>query len=278
MSTTEPPSGKRSSASLQPRKWLRRLIASTRSQSATLVPPKPIPPPTPTFITRPSRPPTPAVASSNTRVRSASSAASPTAVTAEPPSPSTSSAVARALSPFMSATATAAPSRARCCELPATSADGGRLRLGCSGDARGCGKARRPRLELDQGNVDHAREQPVPARDDHELEQLVIAQPPGERCPQLIGDGVAVVQRVGSRDQLRIVRRPRCIVGRPVDRRSELALGEAERAAECDRMNAPLVLCAGPRAGSQYQQLALAWLEPGMAEDAGPERPHARGQ
>ena len=117
MSTTEPPSGKRSSASLQPRKWLRRLIASTRSQSSTLVPPKPIPPPTPTFITRPSRPPAPAVASSNTRVSSPSSAASPTAVTAEPPSPSTSSAVARALSPSMSATATAAPSRASSNEI-----------------------------------------------------------------------------------------------------------------------------------------------------------------
>ena len=63
-----------------------------------------------------------------------------------------------------------------------------------------------------------------------------------------------------------------------MDRRRELALGEAERAAECDRMDAPLVLCAGPRAGSQYQQLPFAWLEPGMAEDAGPERPHARGQ
>ena len=44
---------------------------------------------------------------------------------------------------------------------------------------------------------------------------------------------------------------------------------------ERDCMYAPLVLCAGPCAGSQYQQLPLAWLEPGVAEDAGAERSHA---
>ena len=91
----------------------------------------------------------------------------------------------------------------------------------------------------------------------------------------IIGDRVAVEEGIGSGDQLRIVRGPRGVIGRPVDRRSELALGEPERAAERDCMYAPLVLCAGPCAGSQYQQLPLAWLEPGMAEDAGAERSHA---
>ena len=63
-----------------------------------------------------------------------------------------------------------------------------------------------------------------------------------------------------------------------MDDRSELLIGESERPAVGDGVHAPLVLGTVARTSAVDDELPVARVEQPVAEDAGAERPHPRGE